>query len=238
MIGTNNVSNLTDPVLISSIANLNAGLRSAHSSTMIAALGAPQEPLDQHHCRSDQASAAVLRLLETRQITEHFKLTGIKPALDSIQTVFAKVAAAHPELITALDTEGMLCVRHKKPTNGSFSDDPSNHSWGTAVDFKLRGEQAPGATGTTVPSWLAMLVPFFNEAGWFSGISFADAMHFEVADGTIRNWSKDGVLGVPPAGPAVAGNSNGGGVSRISSRSFSNSLAAIGNFFSHLFTRG
>jgi hypothetical protein len=134
-------------------------------------------------------------------VTEIIKLTGIRPALDSVQAVLAKVKEAHPDLIAVLGTEGMLCVRHKKPTNGSFSDDPSNHSWGTAVDFKLTGKKAPGATGKTVPRWVAMLVPFFNQAGWYSGISFADAMHFEVADGTIRKWAHDGLLGA--AGPAA-----------------------------------
>ncbi|HUD87963.1 MAG TPA: M15 family metallopeptidase [Xanthobacteraceae bacterium] len=168
---------------------------------MIAVLGAPQEPLIQSDCRNGQASSAVKRLLETRQVTEIIKLTGIRPALDSVQAVLAKVKEAHPDLIAVLGTEGMLCVRHKKPTNGSFSDDPSNHSWGTAVDFKLTGKKAPGATGKTVPRWVAMLVPFFNQAGWYSGISFADAMHFEVADGTIRKWAHDGLLGA--AGPAA-----------------------------------
>jgi hypothetical protein len=189
------MSNFTDSVPISSIPKLNAGLRSAHSSTMIAVLGAPQEPLDQHHCRNNQPSNRVKQLLETRQVTAIIKLTGIKPALDSVQAILAKVKGEHPDLIAVLDTEGMLCVRHKKPTNGAFSDDPSNHSWGTAVDFKLTGGDAPGATGKSVPRWVAILVPFFNEVGWYSGISFADAMHFEVADGTIRKWAQDGLLG-------------------------------------------
>ncbi len=195
---------LTDPVPISSISNLNKGLRSAHSSTMTAVLGAPVEPLDQKHCRNGQASPRVSALLETRRITDKFSLTGIKPALDSIQAIIAKVKAVRPDLVARLDTEGMICVRHKKPTNGAFSDDPSNHSWGTAVDFKLIGGEAPGDTGTHVPFWVALLVPFFNEAGWFSGISFQDAMHFEVADGTIRKWQQDGLLGASaPVQPIV-----------------------------------
>jgi hypothetical protein len=201
-------NNLSDAVPIASISDLNAGLRSAHSSTMIALLGRPQEPLDQSSCRNDQASPVVKRLRETRQITPLFKLTGIKPALDSVEAVLAKVKVIHPELIEVLDTEGMMCVRHKKPTNGSFSDDPSNHAWGTAVDFKLRGKRAPGATGKSVPGWVAMLVPFFNKAGWFSGISFADAMHFEVADETVRKWSHDGLFdtAIPAEPMAVAAN--------------------------------
>lgn len=221
------MTSLTDLVPISSIANLNAGLRSAHSSTMIAVLGAPREPLDQHSCRNAQASAAVTQLLEMRQITPNFKLTGIKPALDSVQKVIANVTRERPDLAAALGTEGMICVRHKKPTNGAFSDDPSNHSWGTAVDFKLLGGVAPGATGTAVPRWVALLVPFFNAQGWYSGISFADAMHFEVADQTIRDWSRDGLLGPPPAPALVASTGSG-----------NNSGTGIGGFFSRLFGAG
>jgi hypothetical protein len=222
---------LTDLVLISSIANLNAGLKSAHSSTMIAVLGAPQEPLVQNSCRNDQASPAVMRLKETRQITPRFKLTGIKPALDSVQAIVAKVQVAHPELFAVLDTEGMMCVRHKKPTNGGFSDDPSNHSWGTAVDFKLAGGEAPGATGTKVPQWVAMLVPFFNDAGWYSGISFADAMHFEVADGTIRKWKADGLLGAPGTVDTVV-------VANTANTNTSGSSGGIAGFFRNLFGQG
>lgn len=201
-------SNLTDPVPISSIANLNSKLTSAHSSTMIQVLGAPVEPLVQNACRNEQASIPVRALLETRRITANFRLTGIKPALDSVQKVLTAVQAAQPDLIAQLGTEGMLCVRHKKPTNGAFSSDPSNHSWGTAVDFKFGSGEAPGNTGTTVPRWVAILVPFFNAEGWFSGISFHDTMHFEVADETIRKWHDQGLL--TPATPvaAAAGTSN------------------------------
>jgi hypothetical protein len=200
-------SNLIDPVPISSIQNLNSHLTSAHSSTMTRLLGAPVEPLVQNECRNGQASLLVRALLETRRITPNFRLTGIKPALDSIEKVLAAVKVLHSDLIDGLGTEGMLCVRHKKPTNGAFSSDPSNHSWGTAVDFKFGSGEAPGNTGLRVPRWVALLVPFFNAEGWFSGISFHDTMHFEVADETIRKWNDQGLLA--PATPvAAAGTSH------------------------------
>jgi hypothetical protein len=195
-------TNLTDPVPISSIQNLNSHLTSAHSSTMKLILGAQVEPLVQNACRNEQCSVLVRALLETRRITPNFRLTGIKPALDSVQRVIAAVQTAHADLISQLGTEGMLCVRHKKPTNGAFSSDPSNHSWGSAVDFKFGSGEAPGDTGKVVPRWLAILVPFFNAEGWFSGISFHDTMHFEVADETIRKWHDKGLL--TPAIPVAA----------------------------------
>jgi hypothetical protein len=217
---------LSDPVDVSSIPNLNKNLSSARVSTMVEALGRPQEPLIQDDCRNAQASGSVKRLLETRRMTDNFSLTGIKPALDSAQAVLAKVKAANPDLIDQLRTEGMICVRHKNPTSGAVSLEPSNHSWGTAIDFKLLGMKAPGNTGSTVPQWVAILVPFFNEAGWYSGVGFhaRDAMHFEVADETVRKWKNDGLLGtVRPEDNVVAGD--GGG----------NLISTIGGFFSGLF---
>lgn len=200
-------TNLTDSVPISSIQNLNSHLTSAHSSTMKQILGAPAEPLVQNACRNGQCSVLVRALVQTRQITPKFKLTGIKPALDSIDRVVAAVKVSHGDLIDGLGTEGMLCVRHKKPTNGAFSTDPSNHSWGTAVDFKFGNGEAPANTGMKVPRWVAILVPFFNAEGWFSGISFHDTMHFEVADETIRKWHDQGLL-VPEIPVAAAGTSH------------------------------
>lgn len=233
------MADLSTPVPISSIPSLNAGLTSAHSSTMTSVLGAPREPLVQNACRNNQASPAVARLLETRRMTPIFRLTGIKPALDSVEAVLAKVATAHPELFAVLDTEGMICVRHKKPTNGGFSDDPSNHSWGTAVDFKLAGGVAPGATGTTVPQWVAMLVPFFNQAGWFSGISFHDAMHFEVADETIRKWSRDGLLGTrSPEEPIVVAGREGNGATANMAQDNPSIFSPVTGFISRLFGHG
>jgi hypothetical protein len=188
------MSDLNDLIPISSVPNLNKGLSSPNVQTMTNALGRPREPLVNNDCRNDQASPVVKRLLETRRMTPKFRLTGIKPALDSVQGVLAKVKEAHPDLIEQLSTEGMTCVRHKNPPHGPPSDEPSNHSWGTAIDFKLIGHNAPKNTRPNVPQWVAMMIPFFNEAGWFSGIAFDDAMHFEVATETLHRWKEQGLL--------------------------------------------
>ncbi len=72
----------------------------------------------------------------------------------------------------------------------------SNHAWGTAIDLKLDGMAPPRSTGSMVPYFIAALVPYFNQAGWYSGIGFADDMHFEVADQTILQWAKGGQVRV------------------------------------------
>jgi len=219
------MGDLSDPVPVSSISNLNKDLDSAHEPTMIELLGAPRGPLTTH-CKHDGASSTVTRLTETRRMTEHFRLTGIRPALDSVQEVLADVKAEHPDLIDRLTTDGMLCVRHRKPTSGRPSIRISNHSWGTAIDFKLIGQHAPGDTGSVVPRWVAILVPFFNKAGWYSGISFNDAMHFEVAEQTIRKWKAAGLLGTVEPDDRVVVSSSG------------NILKPVSDFFSRLFGRG
>jgi hypothetical protein len=180
-----------EPVPIQSILPINVGLSPAKEATMISILGSPSVPLTTA-CQNGKASTKVKHLQETRQITAVFKLTGIKPALDSVQAVLAKVFAANPGLDAVLSTEGMLCVRRRKPTNGSVSHKLSNHSWGTAVDFKIVGFEAPGNTKQNVPKFIALMIKDFNHAGWLSGIAFNDSMHFEIADETIKEMSAAG----------------------------------------------
>ena len=181
------------PVPIKDIIPINVGLTPAQEATMISILGSPSIPLTTS-CQNSKASARVKDLMETRTITSVFKLTGLRPALDSVQKVLEKVFAANPGLEAVLSTEGMLCVRRRKPTSGAISKKLSNHSWGTAVDFKIVGFDAPGNTKQNVPKFIAVMVPLFNKEGWLSGIAFNDSMHFEVADETIKKWSKDGKL--------------------------------------------
>ena len=103
-------------VPIKSILPINVDLSPAQEATMISILGSPTTPLTTS-CQNNKASTKVKDLMETRKITDVFRLTGIKPALDSIQAVLKKVFAQSPGLEAALSTEGMLCVRRRKPTS-------------------------------------------------------------------------------------------------------------------------
>jgi hypothetical protein len=196
------MSNFSDLVPISSIPSLNKDVSSATEETMVDVLGSAQKPLTTS-CQDERASPAVKQLLDTRKLSDHVRVTGIKPALDSLEAIFAQIKQANPELLPVLATEGMLCVRLRKPTSGQPSTKMSNHSWGTAIDFKLLGEEAPGNTGLNVPRWVALLVPHFNKAGWFSGIGFRDDMHFEASNELVRQWAQDGLLGEEPTSQRV-----------------------------------
>jgi hypothetical protein len=181
-------------VPLASILPINVNLTPANETTMNSLLGPPQMPLTTS-CQQSRASALVKSLQTTAQVAPLFKLTGIKPAVESVGKVLAEAFQAFPDLAQVLSTEGMLCVRLRKPTSGQPSTKISNHAWGTGVDFKIDGHAAPGNTHDMVPKFIAILVPIFNRAGWVSGIAFHDSMHFEVAEETIKQWSKDGQLG-------------------------------------------
>jgi hypothetical protein len=181
-----------NPVPLSSIVPFNTGLQSATEATMISLLGRPRMPLTTED-QPDRASDLV-RALEVTDTVAHFRVNGIRPAVKSLQAIFARIEQDEPALAQAVGYSGMLVVRLRRPTSGPPSKKISNHAWGTAIDFHIDGHEPPGDTGQTIPLGIAKLVPYFNKAGWYSGISFHDDMHFEVAEGTIRQWSGDGLL--------------------------------------------
>jgi len=169
------------------------GLSSATEETMISFLGRPKLPLTIRD-QPDHVSDTVRQLEITAKLSDKIRVTGIKPAVKSLRDVLSRVGDENPQLLAALSSAGMLVVRLRRPTSGTPSSKISNHSWGTAIDFSIDGKDPVGASGQKVPRGIAMLVPLFNAAGWFSGIAFQDDMHFEVADQTIRKWAEDGSL--------------------------------------------
>lgn len=171
---------------------LNVGLRSAQEQTMISLLGSPRMPLTTHD-QPDRASDLVKRLAPgATRVTSNIQVRGIKPAVESLTEVLNKVLAEQPGLEDILNDNGMLVVRLRRPTSGAPSTQISNHSWGTALDFRLVGMESPTNTHDKVPRFIAVMLSAFNKAGWFSGIAFHDTMHFEVADQTMHKWANDG----------------------------------------------
>jgi hypothetical protein len=191
--GTAGRADYSKMIPLSSILPINTGLSSATEHTMVSILGSPRLPLTTRD-QPKRASDLVKKLRTPAKITDHISVEGIRPAVESLTDVLKKVFEQEPDLKNVLGTEGMLNVRYRKPTSGRKSTQVSNHSWGTAIDFKIVGKKAPGNTGGKVPKFVAVMIPFFNKAGWFSGIAFHDTMHFEVADETIRKWSKQHLL--------------------------------------------
>jgi hypothetical protein len=68
-----------------------------------------------------------------------FRVTGLRPAVESLAAIFLKVRRLRPRLRTA----GMMCCRNVRGSSRSIS----NHAWGTAIDMKIDGELVPARRG-------------------------------------------------------------------------------------------
>ena len=183
---------LTAMVQLSTLDLLNQGLTSASDETMTDCLGTPLFPLSKQN-EPLRASPRVQAMIADGTLGG-CSYTGLRPAVKSVTAVLRQVFREEPALKQLLRCAAMLQVRLRLPTSGRPSDKPSNHSWGTAIDFQLDGERTPKDTSDCAPLWVTVLARHFNRAGWYSGLTFADAMHFEVADETIQNWRTSGLL--------------------------------------------
>ena len=178
----------------------NVGLTSPRNGDMLALFG---HPVQGGFYRTDGECSTpdnptFTALLATRNVGP-FKVTGIRPALDSISEIFARVKAELPDLHALLGTAGMECARFTKikQPDGHLKIGPgvSNHSWGTAVDITLSGE-LDGQGNNLTQRGLLVLSTYFNSAGWYWGAAFQveDAMHFEVSKSLLARWKQAGTI--------------------------------------------
>jgi D-alanyl-D-alanine carboxypeptidase len=166
------------PIPPSSSFNIN--LSSADEATMLRLLGVPGR-------KSDNCSP-VTGTFKARIVTKDvgpFRVTGLDAAVDLLKAAFDEAAQQIPDVVAAVKTAGMLCVRHKRNNPNSFS----NHSWGTAIDIFFGTDVVPQGVKKTHRGCL-LLVPFFNGQGLFWGGGFTgssvDSMHFEVSKETMQ----------------------------------------------------
>lgn len=122
----------------------NLGLTSPGNNDMLDLFG---HPVQGGAYRSDGKctqpnSPTFTPLLVTRNVGP-FKVTGLRPAVQSLQDILVRVQQEVPDLYTILNSSGMLCSRFTKikQPNGSIKIGPgvSNHSWGAALDINLGG---------------------------------------------------------------------------------------------------
>lgn len=178
---------LTD--LIAIPGGINAGLHAARQVTMLALLGSPLANPGRD-CKP--VTDRLLRSLMVSDSVGPFRVTGLKPAVESLKEVLAEVRQSEPEVFAALGTAGMLCARLVRGSRTSIS----NHSWGTAIDINLNGQLDARGNGRAQVG-LARIAPIFNAHKWFWGAGFPteDAMHFEISDELIREWHAEGIFG-------------------------------------------
>lgn len=169
----------------------NKGVTQPRNKTMLALLGRPREDLGTD-CRGI-TNPRLKGLVETREIGP-IKATMLKPALDSLERIFAKLKEDEPDIYAKLGTAGALCVRLIRGSTSSVS----NHSFGTAIDITVQGELDPFADGT-MQIGLVILAEHFNEEGWYwgGGYNREDGMHFEVGEETLQKWVDEGLIPTP-----------------------------------------
>jgi hypothetical protein len=181
--------------------SINSGLSAAKVSTLKELFGPfPDLPTDCGKNRNAKISA----MLEVRNVGP-FRVTGIKPALDSLERIFAGVKRDHPDLYKIVGTAGMHCYRRVR---GGYS--PSNHCAGTAIDITVNGvlpemDTTP-ETPELIPNGFLILYGYFYREGWLWAAGYAgrvDAMHWEVADQTLRKWAENGWRSIAPEAPQV-----------------------------------
>jgi D-alanyl-D-alanine carboxypeptidase len=132
----------------------------------------------------------LVRTLETRNIG-NFRLTMIRPALDSLQQIMERLRTEEPDIYAAIGTAGALCARYVRGSTKSVS----SHAWGAAVDLTLKKNLDRMGDDNT-QFGLVVLAEFFNDAGWYWGAGYSreDSMHFEVGETLLRKWAAEGKL--------------------------------------------
>jgi hypothetical protein len=167
----------------------NKGITQPGNRVMLEVLGNPRESYSQA-CQA-VTNPKLKALLDTRQIG-NFRVTMIRPALDSLERIMARLKETDPDIYEQVGTAGALCARNIRGSSTSIS----NHSWGTAIDLKLEGKLDSFADGGT-QFGLLILAEYFNDEGWFWGATYSreDSMHFEVGVETLRRWLDEGQLG-------------------------------------------
>ena len=178
----------------------NLGLTSPGNSYMLGLFGHPVQGAAYRgdgKCTQPN-SPPFTQLLVTRNVGA-FKVTGLRPAVQSLQEVLTRVQQELPDLFAILGSSGMLCARFTKikQPDGSIKIGPgvSNHSWGAATDINLGGNLDAQGNGKTQRG-LLILSTYFNASGWYWGAAFPveDAMHFEASKSLLSRWKAAGEL--------------------------------------------
>src|SRR5690606_33651316 len=108
-------------------ADINVGLKSMRTHTLLSMLGNPRDCYTQ---QCEPVTNARLKARIARRNAGPFSVTGFDAAVDSLEQVLAEVRQVYPELYKQLGSMGMLCVRNIRGSTTSIS----RHSFGLAHD--------------------------------------------------------------------------------------------------------
>lgn len=186
--GAGDFSGYGDLMLLSARRDINSGLNLLGVAELADVFGQPAETLG-HDC-APPASSRLAEMLETRDLGP-FRARLIRPALDSLERVLARVEVDYPDLIETLRSYGGFCARLVR---GS-ADQISRHAFGVAIDVSVGGAIDEMGDGKTQLG-LIILSDYFFEEGWIWGAAFGreDSMHFEVSAELFRRWRDEGLI--------------------------------------------
>jgi hypothetical protein len=135
-------------------------------------------------------NARLKALLVTRDVGP-FRVTGLKPAVESIERICRRIEQNDKTLYRELKTAGMLCCRLIRGSRSTFSI----HSWGAAIDLYCGSGVVPlGSPRTHIGVLRAY--PYFHAENFYWGAEFSrrDAMHFEASRQLVADWIAKGLL--------------------------------------------
>lgn len=175
-------------VLIANRNKVNRELDLAGSSFLRETFGLPREDL------TDECQSMTNPRLEELLVQEEVgpvRVRMLKPAVESLRTVFENIQRTDPDLYARINTAGSLCVRRIRGATSSASA----HAYGLAVDLNIDGVLDTLGDGKTQLG-LTILADFFREEGWVWGAAWGreDSMHFEVSRNKIEEWLEAGLL--------------------------------------------
>jgi peptidoglycan hydrolase-like protein with peptidoglycan-binding domain len=166
----------------SSLGILNHGLVSVENTFMFENFGKPRDSYGTD-CQPI-TNERLKKCIHTASVGP-FVVTGLKPAVESLQVIMREIFVKQPATYSALGTVGMLCCRFMRGSITSIS----NHSWGCAIDLTLNGVLDKRGNGL-VQYGLSLIAPIFNSYDWYWGAGFKteDAMHFEASKKLLEQW--------------------------------------------------
>jgi hypothetical protein len=175
-------------VLIAERRSLNKGLSVVTPAFLENLLGRPRDTVGDE-CQ-DMTNPTLRDLLALEEVGP-IKVRMLRPAVESLRTVFENVRAADQDLYDRINTSGSLCVRRIRGSANSLS----SHAFGLALDLNIDGHLDDLADGKTQLG-LTILADFFQAEGWIWGAAFSreDSMHFEVSQELLQRWRDGGLI--------------------------------------------
>ncbi|WP_171103396.1 M15 family metallopeptidase [Ruegeria sp. HKCCD7255] len=175
-------------VLIADRKKVNEDLELAGAAFLRETFGLPREEL------TDECQSMTNPRLQDNLVLEDVgpvRVRMLKPAIESLRTVFENIERTDPDLYARINTAGSLCVRRIR----GATESASAHAYGLAVDLNIDGVLDTLGDGKTQLG-LTILADFFRDEGWVWGAAWGreDSMHFEVSRDKIEEWLEQGLF--------------------------------------------